>query len=116
ELGLGGNPQFETAVRVRAAHLLIQSSAFDEALAQLQPLTRYPDDPPSVEEAMGLCALASPDDIAQITPQRRAVVDLAGKAAWALARQRHDVGAAGSRPFRSGRARRNWLSSLCTRP
>jgi tetratricopeptide (TPR) repeat protein len=165
ELGLDGNLQFETAVRVRAAQLLIRSSAFDEALAQLQPLTRYPDDPPSVEEAMGLCALASPDDIAQITPQRRAVVDLAGKAAWALARQHHDVAAAGyrqllaqypnepgvhyayglylmetdlkaalaelqeevhirstgrlcsgSRPFRSGRARRSWLSSLCARP
>ena len=97
ELGLGRNPQFETAVRVRAAHLLIQSSAFDEALAQLQPLTEYPDDPPAAEEAMGLCALASPDDIARITPQRRAVVDLAGKAAWALARQHRDVAAAGYR-------------------
>jgi tetratricopeptide (TPR) repeat protein len=97
ELGLGSNPQFETAVRVRAAQLLIRSSAFDEALAQLQPLTKYPDDPGSVEGVMGLCALASPDDIAQITPQRRAVVDLAGKAAWALARQHHDVAAAGYR-------------------
>src|ERR1035438_8699204 len=36
ELGLGGNPQVETAVLVRAAHLLIGSSAFDEALAQLE--------------------------------------------------------------------------------
>src|ERR1039458_59696 len=94
ELGLGRNPQFETAVRVGAAHLLIQSSAFDEALAQLQLLTEYPDDPPAAEEAMGLCALASPDDIARITPQRRAVVDLAGKAAWALAGQHHDMAAA----------------------
>jgi predicted Zn-dependent protease len=97
ELGLGSNPQFETAVRVRAAQLLTQSSAFDEALAQLQPLTQYPDDPPAVEEAMGLCALASPDDVAQITPQRRAVVDLAGKAAWAWARQHRDAAAAGYR-------------------
>jgi tetratricopeptide (TPR) repeat protein len=97
EWGLEGNPQFETAVRVRAAQLLIRSSAFDEALAQLQPLTKYPDDPPPVEEAMGLCALASPDDIAQITPQRRAVVNLAGKAAWALARQHRDAAAAGYR-------------------
>jgi tetratricopeptide (TPR) repeat protein len=97
ELGLGGNPQFETAVRVRAAHLLIQSSAFDEALAQLQPLTMYPDDPPAAVEAMGLCALASPDDIGRLTPQRRAVVDLAGKAAWALAGQHRDVAATGYR-------------------
>jgi len=97
ELGLGGNVPFETAVRVRAALLLIRSSAFDEALAQLQPLTKYPDNPPPVEEAMGLCALASPDDIARITPQRRAVVDLAGKAAWALASQHRDVAAAAYR-------------------
>jgi len=96
-LGLGSNVQFETAVRVRAAQLLIRSSAFDEALAQLQPLTKYPDNPPPVEEAMGLCALASPDDMARITPQRRAVVELAGKAAWALASQHRDVAAAGYR-------------------
>ena len=97
ELGLGGNVPFETAVRVRAALLLIRSSAFDEALAQLQPLTKYPDNPPPVEEAMGLCALASPDDMERITPQRRAVVDLAGKAAWALASQHRDVAAAAYR-------------------
>jgi len=97
ELGLGGNIPFETAVRVRAAQVLILSSAFDEALAQLQPLTKYPDEPPPVEEAMGLCALASPEDIARITPQRRAVVDLAGKAAWSFATQHPDVAAAGYR-------------------
>ena len=97
ELGLGGNVPFETAVRVRAALLLIRSSAFDEALAQLQPLTKYPDNPPPVEEAMGLCTLASPDDMERITPQRRAVVDLAGKAAWALASQHRDVAAASYR-------------------
>jgi predicted Zn-dependent protease len=97
ELGLGGNPQFEMAVRVRAAQLLIRTSAFDEAVAQMQPLTKYPDAPPPVVEAMGLCALASPEDIARITPQRRAVVDLAGKAAWALASQHQDVAAAGYR-------------------
>jgi len=97
DLGLGGNIQFETAVRVRAAQVLILSSAFDEALAQLQPLTRYPDEPPPVEEEMGLCALASPDDMGQLSPQRRAVVDLAGKAAWSFATQHPDRAAAGYR-------------------
>jgi len=85
ELGLNGNVQFETAVRVRAAQLLIRNSAFDEALAQLQPLTRYPNEPLPVEETMGLCALASPDDPATLTPERRAIADMAGKAAWAFA-------------------------------
>lgn len=95
QLGLNGNVQFETAVRLRAAQLLIRSSAFEEALAQLQPLTKYPNQPTPVEEAMGLCALGSPDDIAAIQPKRRAVVDLAGKAAWAFATQHPDAAAAG---------------------
>jgi predicted Zn-dependent protease len=97
ELGLGGNVPFETAVRVRAAQLLIASSAFDEALNQLQPLTRYSDEPLPVQEAMGLCALGSPDDPAQLSPQRRAVVDLAGKAAWSFATLHADTAAAGYR-------------------
>jgi tetratricopeptide (TPR) repeat protein len=87
-LGLNGNPPFETAVRVRAAQLLMRSSAFDEALAQLQPLARYPGEPQPVTETMGLCALASANDLAKAPSQRRAVVDLAGKAAWAFATQR----------------------------
>lgn len=94
ELGLNGNVPFETAVRVRAAQLLIRSSAFDEALAQLQPLTRYPNEPQAVAETMGLCALAIPGDLATLPPQRRAVADLAGKAAWAFATQHPDEAAA----------------------
>ena len=87
-LGLGNNFGFEVAVRVRAAQILVKSSAFDEALAQLQPLAQHPQNLPAVEEAMGLCALSVPEDVSQLTPQRRAVVDLAGKAAWAFASQR----------------------------
>ncbi len=87
-IGLGSNRGFEVAVRVRAAQMLVKSSAFDEALAQLQPLAKYPETVPPVEEAMGLCALSIPEDVSQLTPQRRAVVDLAGKAAWAFASQR----------------------------
>ena len=97
ELGLNGNVPFETAVRVRAAQLLIRGSAFDEALSQLQPLAKYPNEPPPVEETMGLCALASPDDIAAIPPKRRATVDLAGKAAWSFATQHPDAAAAAYR-------------------
>jgi Tfp pilus assembly protein PilF len=46
---------------------------------------------------MGLCALASPDDVGQLSPPRRAVVDLAGKAAWSLTTQHRDAAAAGYR-------------------
>jgi tetratricopeptide (TPR) repeat protein len=84
-------------VRVRAAQLLIRSSAFDEALVQLQPLSKHRDNPPPVEEAMGLCVLAIPDDMAQLSPQRRAVVDLAGKAAWAFASQHPEAAVDGYR-------------------
>jgi tetratricopeptide (TPR) repeat protein len=97
DLGLGSNAEFETAVRVRAAQLLIRTSAFDEALAQLQPLSKQHDNPPAVEDAMGLCVLAMPEDLAQLSAQKRAVVDLAGKAAWAVASQRPDEAAAGYR-------------------
>ncbi len=97
DLGLGANVAFETAVRVRAAQLLIRTSAFDEALAQLQPLSKNPGNPAPVEEAMGLCVLASPDDMAELSPRRRAVADLAGKAAWAFASQHPDAAAAGYR-------------------
>ena len=97
DLGLNGNPPFETAVRVRAAQLLIRSSAFDEALAQLQPLAHNPGEPPPVIETMGLCALASPVDPTALSPQRRAVVDLAGKAAWSFATQHPEAAAAAYR-------------------
>ena len=94
ELGLHGNPQFEAAVRARAAQLLVLSSAFDEAMAQLQPLTQYPNSPPLVEELAGLCALGSASDLAQLAPERRAVVGAAGKAAWAFVAKRPDAAAA----------------------
>jgi predicted Zn-dependent protease len=97
DLGLGANTGFETAVRVRAAQLLIRSSAFDQALAQLQALSSHHDNPPAVEEAMGLCVLALPEDMTQLSPQKRAVADLAGKAAWAFASQRPDDAASGYR-------------------
>ena len=101
DLGLGANAPFETAVRVRAAQLLVRSSAFDEALAQLQPLAKNPGNPPAVEEAMGLCVLASPDDMAELSPRRRAVADMAGKAAWAFASQHPETAAAGYRQLRA---------------
>jgi tetratricopeptide (TPR) repeat protein len=97
ELAPGIGTEFEVAVRARAAELLIRSSTFDEALGQLQPLAKHPGLPPVIEELMGLCAMATPDDPAQLSTQRRPVVDLAGKAAWAFASQHPDVAAAAYR-------------------
>lgn len=97
DLGLGTNPQFELAVRVKAAQLLVESSAFSEAPAQLYPLAQRNENHPVVVETMGLCALAMPQKSAALSPERRAVVDLVGTAAWAAATQHPDVAADGYR-------------------
>lgn len=97
QLGLGNNHEFEIAVRVKAAEILIRSWAYDEALAQLQPLGRRGDNTPAIVQAMGLCALGFPDTFSQLPPARQAVVELAGKAAWASASQHPEEAAAGYR-------------------
>jgi tetratricopeptide (TPR) repeat protein len=82
-LGLGANRQFESVVRQHAALILIRSSFFDLALAQLEPLSKYEDNSPAVIEAAGLCALTLPRWPSELSSQKLAVVDLAGKALWA---------------------------------
>jgi tetratricopeptide (TPR) repeat protein len=88
ELGVGDNWPFQVAVRVKAAQLYIRSASFDQALAQLHPLALHGENSPGLVDTMGLCALGIPAALSEIPPQRRAVVELAGKAAWALADQR----------------------------
>lgn len=87
-LGLGSNIGFETAVRQRASMILIRSSLFDQAMAQLQPLTQQQVDTPGVIEAVGLCALALAAEPSRLPESKRKVVDLAGRAMWAAASQR----------------------------
>jgi tetratricopeptide (TPR) repeat protein len=95
ELGIGGSPEFEVAVRVTAARLLALTSAFDEALNQLQPLATKKQASPALIETMGLCALTESRSPANLTPQRRAVVNLAGQAAWSLVLQKPEEAEAG---------------------
>jgi len=97
ELGLSGNWQFEVAVRIKAAQLLVRSSSFDDGMAQLVPIAKRGDNSPEVQETMGLCSLAMPQSLAGLSPERRAVVDLTGKAAWALVSQRPAEAAAAYR-------------------
>jgi len=82
ELGLGNNLGFEVGVRVRAAKLLILSSSFDEAMVQLKPLSKKKPDIPEIVETMGLCVLAWPARFADLAPEKQAVVNMAGQAAW----------------------------------
>jgi tetratricopeptide (TPR) repeat protein len=87
DLGLGANRPFEITVRVRAARLYIRSSAFEEAQGQLYVLSKANVSSPALVETMGLIALGISQNITELSPQRRAVVSLAGKAAWASACQ-----------------------------
>jgi tetratricopeptide (TPR) repeat protein len=88
ELGLGSNTGFESVVRQHAALILIRASLFDKAIAQLQPLSKFHEDSPSLIETVGLCALATPQLPSELTDARRVVVDMAGKALWAATSQR----------------------------
>jgi tetratricopeptide (TPR) repeat protein len=88
DLGIRGNHEFETAVRLKAAALLLHDQAFDEALLQLQPLADGTENSPAVSDTMGLCALAIPHTMEELTEEQRAVVRMAGIAAWALVSHR----------------------------
>jgi len=87
-IGLGPNTEFETAVRQGAALSLVRESAFDQAMAQLQPLTKFNVDTPAIEAVAGLCALAESHLPADLTEKRRATVAMAGKALWAATSQK----------------------------
>ncbi len=82
-IGLGANRPFESVVRQHAALIYIRSSFFDQAMAQLQPLSDYGDNSPGVVQAAGLCALTQPHWSDELSSRQRAVVELAGKAQWA---------------------------------
>lgn len=95
QLGLGANQQFELAVRIKAARLLIEQGSFDEAMGQFYPLSKRGVRSPAIEETMGLAVLGADTDLKAISPQRMEVVRLAGKAAWAGATQRPEEAVAG---------------------
>ena len=97
QIGLGDNRPFEILVRTKAAQILVRSSLFDDAMAQLAPLTQSGDNPPEAQATMGLCALAIPRSLSDLSPPQRDAVGLAGKAAWALASQRPEEAAAAYR-------------------
>src|SRR5215467_10107082 len=57
QLGLANNWQFEMAVRIRAAQLLVKSSAFDEAPEQLMPLAYRSENTRVLQQTMGLSVM-----------------------------------------------------------
>lgn len=83
-LGLPDNPQFISTVRVRAASIAMRASDFTAAIEQLRPLAMSGDKSPAVVEAFGVAALTLPWLPADVPAAKRPLVDLAGRATWAL--------------------------------
>ncbi len=87
-LGLGNDPRFISTIRDRAADIRIRSADFGAAMEQLGPLARAGDDSAATIEAFGVSALRMPYPAGKIPPEKRAFVQLAGRAAWAFSAQR----------------------------
>ena len=100
-LGLGPNLRFEIMVRQRAALVMIREQAYDEALAQLGPLSHKGADSPDIVVAIGLCALTLPRKPEALTADERKVVELAGRATWANMSRKSSEAEAGFRELMS---------------
>jgi tetratricopeptide (TPR) repeat protein len=94
-IGLGANHPFEAVVREHAALIYVRASLFDDAMRQLEPLSRYGENSSAVIRIAGLCALTLnlwPDELSD---HKRPVVELAGRALWsATSRRAEDAVAA----------------------
>lgn len=89
-LGLGDNKQFISTVRNRGALICLRSGEFGQAMEQLQPLAAIGDDSGLTIEAFGVTALGIPSLPGAVPPNQQSLVQLAGRAAWALAAERED--------------------------
>jgi tetratricopeptide (TPR) repeat protein len=84
ELGLPDDPQFVSTVRIRAALVYMRGSDFTDAVEQLHALALLGDKSPEAIEALGVAALTRRWLPPGVPAAKRALVDLAGRAAWAL--------------------------------
>jgi tetratricopeptide (TPR) repeat protein len=92
-LGLPENPQFISAVRNRAAALYLRAHDFDGAVEQLRPLAKAGDNSSATIDALGVTALTLPYPPSGVPPAKRALVQLAGRALYALYAEQADEGA-----------------------
>ncbi len=93
-LGLGDNKGFVSKVRNTGALICLRSGEFGQAMEQLQPLATIGDDSAATIEAFGITSLGVSHLPGEVPPDKRALVELAGRAAWALAAQREDEASA----------------------
>jgi tetratricopeptide (TPR) repeat protein len=87
-LGLPDNPQFISTVRVRGALIAMRAADFTAAIEQLRPLAMTGDQSPAAIEALGVASLTMPWLPGEVPAAKRALVDLAGRAMWALYAQK----------------------------
>ena len=87
-LPLPENPAFIATFRICAAEIDMRASDFTAAIDQLRPLAAAGDHSPRVIEAFGVSALTMPYVPGQVPAEERALVELAGRAMWALYAQR----------------------------
>jgi tetratricopeptide (TPR) repeat protein len=93
-LGFSGDARFAVVARVRAAFAFLRSSEFAAAIDQLKPLAAAGDDSAPVIMAYGLSILRMPLAPEAIPASKQPLVELAGRAAWALHAQRPEQASA----------------------
>jgi tetratricopeptide (TPR) repeat protein len=93
-LGLGDNQQFISTIRNRAALIHLRSSEFGAAMQQLEPLAKIGDASSVTIAAFGVSALGMPHLPSEVPADKRPLIELAGRAAWAFFSAQHDNDAA----------------------
>lgn len=83
-VGLPDNLPFVSAVRNRGASLCLRKHDFDGAIKQLKPLAELGDKSPLTVSALGVTALGLPYLSTELPPDHLALVQLAGRAMYAL--------------------------------
>jgi tetratricopeptide (TPR) repeat protein len=87
-IGLADRPAFVAQVRYRGALIYLRSGNFPQALEQLRPLARNGIQTPEAVEALGLSVLNLRYLPTTLPRERRSLVELAGRAAWAYLAER----------------------------
>ena len=83
-LDLPDDLQFVSAVHNRAAIICLRAHDFDGAIEQLRPLAKLGDNSPATIDALGVTALTLPYLPSAVPSAKRALVQLAGRAMYAL--------------------------------
>jgi tetratricopeptide (TPR) repeat protein len=85
ELGLGENKDLIAAASYHTGILLARVGRFEEAYESLMPLARQDNQSPSIIEAFGLATLRLPFLPAEIPPDKRELVLMAGRGTFGMA-------------------------------